>query len=777
MDGIIARWTVSAICVFLVAALLLVYGQVINHRFIDLGDSLCVTANPLVTSGLKPGGIFHAFWGAASNETGFYTPFTTISHMVNWQFYNQFDEKSAFGHHLMNGLLHGAAVILLFLTLRLITGAIWRSAFVAALFAVHPIQVESVSWVAQRGDVMGGLFLILAIGAYVRYVYRPWSLARYLTVMALFAAGLMSSPALVAFPFVLLLLDYWPLGRYSQPVYVSDDGPAQQDFVTVFLRLFTEKIPFFAASFLGFMLALVARHKVGDSLDTFSLAGRISRTIISSITGIGRVLYPGGLTVFYSHSTGGSAFLAFLMAVILLVVITGGAFFLRKSHPYLIVGWLWYLGMLLPAVGWGAGGVYAGADHYFYLPGIGLFTMIAWGMWDLCASLTRRTWIAAGGLVVTMSVLIACARTQCSYWHDGESLWNHALALTTDNYVAYNNRGLALVEKGNIEDGIADYKKAIEIRPDYAEANDNIGTALIQKGNQDEAITHFQKALDIRPNFPQACIDMGIALAQKGRADEAITYYKRALQIRPDYAEAYYNLGTVLALKSDFPEAISNFEKALEIRPYYADAHYNLGIALTNKGDFQGAISHLKKALDIKPNLAEADYNLGIAFYQSGNVDDAIIQWQKALEIQPNYVEAHFYLGIALVQQGNLDEAIAHYRKALEITPYNAQIYTNLGTTLLQKKEFASACENFSKAVELAPNDLQPRNDLAWVLATCANASDRDGTRAVDLIETAAQSYGDKFPALLRTLAAAYAEAGAFFPGSTNRAAGLERVQ
>ena len=766
LSASMARWTVPGICLFLVAAVALVYGQVLDHHFIDLGDKTTVYGNPLVTSvtsGLRPSVIRQIFRHVDHDTCGFYTPLTMISHMVDWRLYNQLDDKSASGHHLMNVLLHGATAILLFLTLRLITGAIWRSAFTAALFAIHPLQVESVAWVAERGNVLCGLFFILAIGAYVRYVYRPWSLMRYFVVLALFIAGLLSQPAMVALPFVLLLLDYWPLSRYTRPVFSNKDGAYRRNFAIVFFRLLTEKIPFFAISLLAYLATLHAQKKIDSSLDTLSLPSKINNALVSCFTYIGRTFYPRSLTVFYPKFAEPRHLFEMRFAFIMLAFISMVAFVLRKKRPYLIVGWFWFLGMLAPAIGWGEGGVFAGADRYSYLPLIGLYFIIAWGSWDLCVLLPRRTWIAAGAVSIAMVALIARARSQCAYWQDGISLWTHALDVTSDNYIAHDNLARTLVEeKGSMDDAIAHYGKALAIRPNYAEAHGDLAIALLQKGKLDDAIIQYQYALEIRPNYAETNMDMGEALVEKGNLDEAMFFYRRAVSIRPGYADAHYNLGVAYTQKGDLPDAITQFKVTLQIRPYYAEAHFNLGFALTQTGDLQEAISHYASALEIRPNYAEACYYLGFALYKNGNLDAAMSNWEKAIALKPNYEEAHYNLGLALVQKGKLDEAIAQYQKALEIGPNYAEIYNNIGTALLMKKDFPGAIANYEKAVEIKPDYLLARNDLAWLLATCPIASLRDGKQAVELIQNESRLAGDKDPVLLRTLAAALAESGRF---------------
>lgn len=773
LSSLVARWTVYGICLGLVFAVAFVYLQVVSHSFIALGDKAWVYGNPLVTSGLNPGAIARVFnpLKVDHDTCGFYSPLTMVSHMVDWVFSNQLDDKAAGNHHLVNMLLHGISVILLFLTLRLVTGAIWRSAFVAGLFAIHPLQVESVAWVSQRGDVLCGLFFILAIGAYIRYVYRPWSVVRYGTVLLFFALGLLSQPAMVAFPIVLLLLDYWPLSRYSQPVSANARGPFRQDFPSVFLRLLTEKIPFFALSFATYMATLNAQRHVESSLDTVSFPQQVSNALYSCLTYLRRTFYPRGLTVFYTQGSAPKLFVEMLLAFALVLLVSAAAFFLRKKLPYLAVGWFWFLAMLAPSVGWGEGGLFAGSDHFGYLPLLGIYFIIAWGSWDLCRFLPKRGWFATAGMILILGALMVAARIQCSRWYNGISLWSYALQVNPGNYMAHDNLGNALVENGDTAHALDYYTKALSLNPNYAEAEDDFGMVLVQRGKPGDAIPHYLRALNIRPHYAEACIDLGEALVEKGAYDDAITAYKKALEIRPGYADAHYNLGLVYAHKGSaaLPQAVDEFKKAVEIRPYYAEAHFNLGIALSQPGPLQnlpGAISHFREALDLHPNYPEADYFLALVYYQKGDLDNSMAHLQKALAVRPNYEEAHFYLGHVFVDAGRPDEAIEQYQKALEIGPHYGEAYNEIANIMYKKNEFGKAIDNYEKALELKPDFLMARNNLAWLLSTCPNPDLRDGKRAVDLVEKEIQKERQlalgKDPLLLRTLAAAYAQAGNF---------------
>ena len=859
--GLNDRWTVPGVCIFLAAIIWVVFGQTLHHEFVNYDDNMYVYENPEVARGLTLQGIVWAFTHVHAAN---WHPLTWISHMLDCQFYG----LNPGGHHLTNVLLHTATAILLFLVLRRMTGLLWRSAFVAAVFAIHPLRVESVAWVAERKDVLSGVFFMLTIGAYVRYVQRQSEVREFagvgapavqpLTglVLLFFALGLMCKPMLVTLPFVLLLLDYWPLNRVAT---VTD----RRNHFPIPRRLILEKLPLFGLAAASCVVTLFAQTEAIQSFEHISLPLRVGNALISYVAYLGQMFWPSGLAVLYPFTARGVGVAGVVLSLVVLAGISTGVFVLRR-RPYLLTGWLWYLIMLVPVIGIVQVGAQARADRYTYLPQIGLYVLLTWAAADLCAGWRHRRVVLGGLATIILVALIFCARTQTSYWRNSESLWTHTLACTSDNCIAHNNLGNALLQKGNVDEAIAHYQKALQIKPDYAEAHNNLGNALLQKGNVDEAITHYQKALQINPDYAEAHNNLGIALLQKGNVDEAIAHfqkalqikpdnaeahnnlgnalfkravwtkrslnskrrcksipirgspqqprqraapkgqcgrsdrslpkgaanqsrlrgspqqprqraapkgqawtkrslnYQKALQINPDYAEAHNNLGNALLQKGNVDEAIAHYQKALQIKPDYAEAHDNLGNALLQKGNVDEAIAHYQKALQIKPDYAEAHNNLGNALLQKGNVDEAIAHYQKALQINPDYAEAHNNLGNALLQKGSVDEAIAHYQKALQINPDYAEAHNNLGNALLQKGKVDEAIVHYQKALQINPDYAEAQNNLAWVLATCPQASLRNGNKAVELAQRANQLTGDGNPVVLGTLAAAYAEAGRF---------------
>jgi tetratricopeptide (TPR) repeat protein len=573
-----SRWMVAGVCIFLVVVVWAVFGQTLRHGFVNYDDNLYVYDNPVVQKGLTGEGFC---WALTYGGIGHWHPLTWISHMLDCQCYG----LQAGGHHLTNLLLHGAAAILLFLVLRRMTGFLWRSAFVAAVFAIHPLRVESVAWVAERKDVLSAFFFMLTLAAYVRYVQRrskvegresraqavPALVSRhsaldYWLVLLCFALGLLSKNMLVTLPFVLLLLDYWPLNRLA--------GYSPR----VWLRRVAEKIPLFVLTLGSCVVTILVPEKMPPGQMPFGL--RMENAMVSYVTYLGQMIHPSGLACLYPNPANYLPLGPVAGALGLLLAISVAVFALRQTRPWLVVGWLWYVGMMIPVIGMVQISYYAHADRYTYLPQIGLYLLLTWTVADLCAGWRHRRTVLGGFSAIILAALIFCARTQAAYWRNSETLWTHTLACTSDNAVAYYNLGNALLSTGGVDEAIIQYQKALQIKPDKVEARINLGNALLQKGSVDEAVDHYQKAWQINPNNAETHYNLGNALLQKGSVDEAIAQLQKALQINPDYADAHNNLGCALIQKRSVNEAITHFQKALQINPGYADAQINLSNAL-----------------------------------------------------------------------------------------------------------------------------------------------------------------------------------------------------
>ena len=557
-----SRWRVAWICLVLAVLTAGVFGQTLGYGFVDYDDGTYLYGNPVVAHGLTLSGIA---WTFTHMDCSLYHPLTMVSLMADFQIYG----LHGGGFHLTNLLFHTASAILLFLVLRQMTGATWCSAFVAAVFAIHPLHVESVAWMAERKDVLSGFYFMLTLAAYARYVRQPDSKGRYWMVATAFLMALLSKPTVVTLPFVLWLLDYWPLNRFGQP--------------GALWKLIREKIPLLAMSAGSCALTLLAAGKEIALHSHISASARVINALVSYAVYLRQMIWPKSLAAFYAAPLNGYSLWTAVLCLFVLMVITAIVLSFQRKHRWLLTGWLWYLGMLLPMIGIVTVGPFVRADRMTYLPQIGLYVMLTWTAAGLMAGWSyRRDVLGALAAVILMS-LFFCARTQASYWHNNETLWTHALACTTDNFAAHNDLGNVLMQKGDVEGGMLEFRQALKIKPDYEEALNNLGNALLQKGNATEAIVQFQKALQVNPAFMPARNNLGNALLQQGKMDDAIDQYQQAIQLVPGSGEAHNNLGTALLKKGRVDDAIAQYKQAVQISPSNPDFYRNLEQAVMKK--------------------------------------------------------------------------------------------------------------------------------------------------------------------------------------------------
>jgi lipoprotein NlpI len=522
----------------LIAMTMVAFWEVLDHDFVNYDDNLYVTENKRVQDGLTWKGLSWAFTATHASN---WHPLTWLSHMLDYEIFG----LKPFGHHLTSLILHVGNTLLLFLVFRRMTGALWQSFFVSALFAVHPLHVESVAWISERKDVLSTSFWILTMWTYIRYVKYPKP-ARYMLSLVAFAMGLLSKPMLVTLPFVLLLLDYWPLNRLTHDAsrnVAKGKNPQFPGLNQMRLRLIAEKMPFFVLSGASCVVTFLAQQRGGSvsSLDLIPLGTRMSNGLISYVVYIEKTMWPSNLAVIYPFSwdlPGWQVAVAglFLICMTVLVILLGGRF------PYLPVGWFWYLGTLVPVIGLVQVGHQSMADRYTYVPHIGLFVIIAW----LSAALSKR-WPYRKVLLATSTscILIGLTittRVQASHWKNSITLFEHTSSITANNALAHYNLGTALDESAQIEKAIFHLATAVQIRPNFGQAHYNLGLCLSKQGQLDQAVSHYLEALRITPDDEKAHNNLGTVLAQQGRLDDAIEHFSEALRIRPDFAEAKKNL-------------------------------------------------------------------------------------------------------------------------------------------------------------------------------------------------------------------------------------------
>jgi Flp pilus assembly protein TadD len=651
----------------LVALTTVAYSGVGRLPLVPLDDQGYVYENPHVMAGLTAAGIR---WALTTMDMANWHPLTWLSHMLDVQLFG----LDAGYHHLTNLAIHALNTLLLFLLLARTTGALGRSACVAALFAVHPLHVESVAWVAERKDVLSTFFWLLTTGAYVWYARAPgrW---RYTAVVAGLALGLMSKPMLVTLPFVLLLLDVWPLGRVSfAGEQIGDKGGAVRTArVQTALALAREKIPLFVLAACSSVVTVLAQSRGGAvrPLELLPIGVRVATALTSYVMYLVKAVWPSRLAVFYPldrsihfWQVGG--------ALAVLVAITWLAIGARRRQPYLLVGWLWYLGTLVPVIGFVQVGMQSMADRYTYVPLIGVFVMGVWGISDAVARWAgRRVALPAAAAVIVIACTVA-TRAQVTLWQDARTLWTHALAVTGDNELAHVAVGTLLGAEGRYAEAVPHFREAIRIAPDSATAHRDLGLALISMGRLDEAVEHLSMAVRYQPSFVQAQHELGAALAGLGRYGEAIPHYLEALRLDPSQPATHWALGVALMTFGRADEAIAHYQEALRLRPDFAKAHNDLGFALMAEGKNEEAKSHFAEALRLEPDLTEAHDNLGFALAAEGRLAEAIPHLAEAVRLNPRFELARLHLGMALAATGRLNDAAEQFRETLRLNPNNA---------------------------------------------------------------------------------------------------------
>lgn len=577
-----------AICIFLAVSTFAVYSQVQDHEFINYDDDKYVTNNEYVKAGFTRDSVG---WALTTSYNSNWHPMTWLSHMLDAQLFG----PNSKGHHLTNLLFHIANVLLLFLVLLRMTGALWQSGFVAALFALHPLNVESVAWVAERKNVLSTFFWLLTMWAYIRYAQKT-NLKRYSLVILFFAMGLMSKPMLVTLPFVLLLLDYWPLRRL------------QSDRRTAISRLVYEKIPLLVLV-AGSVVTTLTVQKMGGalgSLNAFPIQERVINALVSYWLYLQKMIWPGGLAIFYAHPENTLSVWKGLATAALLALVTTAAIRLARRAPYFAVGWFWYLGTLIPVIQLVQTGSIAMADRYAYVPLIGIFIIIAWGLPELLAKWRLRSRILTIAAGIWISTLMLMTWNQVSHWKNSITIFSHAIEVTDIEYpdflLAHNNLANALLAEGRTGKAISHYKMAINLMPDYAVNHSHLANALFAEQKTEEAISHFKMAIELMPDYAIAHNNLGTVLLAEQKTEEAISHYKTAVKLLPDYATAHYNLGFALMKEKKTGEAIFHFKMAIQLEPNNTNAHSNLGNALLAEQKTKEAISHYKIAINLKPD-------------------------------------------------------------------------------------------------------------------------------------------------------------------------------
>lgn len=615
-----------AIAAGLVALNLFVYWQTRHFQLVNWDDPSYITENPMVLGGLNRSS---AWWALTTGHSPYWHPMTWLSLLLDVTLFG----ADAGAYHVTNLLFHLANTLLLFEVFRRMTGAIGPSAFVAAIFAVHPLHVESVAWITERKDVLSGFFWMLTLAAYLGYVkHRGWP--RYVLVLIAFGLALMSKPMVVTLPVVLLLLDVWPLDRWS--------GGSR------WTALVLEKVPLAVLALATSVATVIVQHRVGAmaGLQALPSTTRAANATIGYVAYLWKTIWPSHLAAFYPQFEISAARVA--GALLVLVVITAAALYLRKAHPYVFVGWFWYLVTIAPVIGLLQSGEQGMADRFMYIPMIGLSIIVAWSAesWLMArgrSALGPRIAVAAGAAIV-----VACAvaaRAQTAHWENSLELWSHAARVTPESYIAHENLGQALREQGRLDESRASYERALAFAPPRSPAypaviHNSIGMVLTRQGRSAEAMEEFAAAVRMNPGFAEAQSNLGNALASGGRPAEALPHYQEAVRLKPDYAEPRVGLGSALLKLGRAADAIPHYREALRLDPALAEAHNGLGGALATEGHDEQAMAEYREALRLKPGLPTAHLNIALLLIKKGDLMEARRQLEAALSIDPDYLPA-----------------------------------------------------------------------------------------------------------------------------------------
>jgi len=666
--------------IILAAFTLAVYGQVCGYDFINYDDPAYITENSDIQTGLTKEGFL---WAFSTKYFGLWNPLVWLSLMADYELYG----LHAGGYHVTNLVLHILSTLLLFWLFHRMTGALWKSAFVAAFFALHPLHVESVAWVSERKDVLSAFFWMLTLCFYVVYTEKQ-SIQRYLLVVFSFVLALLSKPMVVTLPLIMILLDYWPLKRFENQNRLSD---------TIVWQL-KEKLPLIILSAVFSVITIFTQH---DSSGVyFSPVARLANAPVAFMTYLVKTFWPYDLTVFYPFPAEISVWQVITTAC-LIVIMMSFIIAKAKKRPYLFVGWLWYTIILLPVIGIVQVGNHSMADRYSYLPLIGIGVMLAWGVPTLLRHKTSSKKILLLAAIVFLAFLTLLTGQQCGYWKNSNTLFSHALHTTENNYIAHGSLGIALCKKGQTEEAIGHFNKAIRIRPDYYKPYDSRGVAYDKLGQYGHAIADFSEAIRLNPEYAASYNNRGAVYDKSGRHEIAIEDYNTAVRLKPEYADAYNNRGLVFARLAQNQKAIEDFSKAISLNPFFVDAYNNRAVVYTVLDRYDLAVSDLNKAISTNPDSLKSYINRAAIYAKLNQYEEVARNLTEVIRLQPDNDLFYYNRGFAYAKTGQYNAALNDFNKTLRLKDNHADAYNIRAAVYLNQHNIISGCLDAKKACEL----------------------------------------------------------------------------
>ncbi len=697
----------TAIIIFIIILNGALFFQITNHDFIDLDDDIYIFQNPYIRDGLTLKSIS---WAFTTDYANFRHPLTWLSHLLDFQLFG----ANPAGHHVTSLILHTANAVLIFILLNMMTGAVFKSAVVSLLFSVHPLHVETVAWVSDRKDLLCLFFGVMSVISYLLYVRNP-DKKRYLPIIFLFVLSLMSKPMLVTLPLLLLLLDYWPLERFSN---ISGR--------TMIFPLIKEKIPLLLLSILFGIIAYTAQSS-GDaigSLESYPLIVRVNNALLSYSIFIQKTFWPLDTAIYYPHPGKNISLIGLMCAVALLAFISFIVISLRRKAPYFLTGWVWYIVTLIPVIGIVQVGSHGMADRYTYFPLTGLFIIMVWGYHDLIKKHYRYSILLNSISCIWIVFLIVCTLFYLNVWQNSTLLFEHTLKVTNGNYFIHNNLGATYAKQGKPDPAFSHYRASLEIKPDNAKTHHNMGTLLSDTGDMEGGLRHLMEAVRLRPDYPEPYNNIGIILASQGRTKEAISHYNKALALKNDQPVAHNNLGLALSDIGEHDAAMSHLHEALRIDPGYYKAYNSVASLLIDQGKADDAIHYLEKALKKEPKYAEAHNNMGIALTKKGDYITAVFHFKEAVRLAPDNGQIHKNLGITLAGVGMADEAVLHLKRAAALGPEDWSAHLMTGNVLAMLNKHDEAANFFASSLEIKPHNADAHYNLGIALAALGRNED-----------------------------------------------------